>query len=373
LIFFVTFIGSLIAFFSNLYISTKLGPEMFGNFKTIIYLFTFLPALANLGMQAAIPKYIAEFKVKNREKIGKFVMWFMSWRFVIIIIAGILVFFLSTTISSYLFSSESYSNLVLSGLVILCASYFALFPYIVQGFQNFKLIAVCLFLGYILPPFAAILLIPFGVVYMILGFGIGTLISFLITLQFLLRKKVFSSQPNFFIEKKYKSFIYPMWLLFFVMALPSLAVPLFSLFFAQKVIGYFSFSFMFYSAALLIPNIVSYVILPKTSELIALQKKKAAGDLLKRAFMFYTPIVAVGIIGVLLFSSIALKIVSPDYLPGKIIFESLIIVGLVSGYGLIYSAYLQAVGDVKKTAVAIFSINILLFLVSGLVLYYFNI
>lgn len=368
IIFLATFIGSLIAFLANFYISNHIGPEKFGNFKTIIYLFTFLPALANLGIQAALPKYIAEFRVRNKERIGHFVMWFVKIRLIIFLVLGLLLFLLSSKISLYLFSTEQYSNLVLAGLLIFFALYFAMFPYIVQGYQNFRLIAVSMFLGYALPPLVSIFLIPFNLVYMIMGFGLSMALSYIITIGFLIKQKTFSSPIHFKMDRIIQSFILPMHWLFLVMALPSLAVPFFSLFFAQDVIGYFSYSVMFYTAAILIPGIISYIVLPKTSELNSMKKHVEARNLIKKAFILYTPVVIIGTIGVLLLSNLFLNLVSPQYLPGATIFKSIIIFGLFSGYGLIYSSYLQGIGNVKKTAIIILLLNISLFLISGLIL-----
>lgn len=167
------------------------------------------------------------------------------------------------------------------------------------------------------------------------------------------------------------SFTIPMHGLFIVMSLASLAVPLFSIFFNPEIIGYFSYSLMFYTAALLIPGVISSVILPKTSELATLKKYKNAWSLLKKAFILYTPIAVMGTIGVILLSRIFISITSPDYLPSLSLFNALIVLGLFSGYGLIYGAYLQGRGDVKKTAFILLSINILLFLVSGILLFNF--
>jgi O-antigen/teichoic acid export membrane protein len=78
--------------------------------------------------------------------------------------------------------------------------------------------------------------------------------------------------------------------------------------------------------------------------------------------------VVFGAIGILLLSKLFISLTSPNYLPSLPIFNSLSILGLFSGYGLIYSAYLQGQGNVKKTIMIILLLNVLLFLVSGLVL-----
>lgn len=125
---------------------------------------------------------------------------------------------------------------------------------------------------------------------------------------------------------------------------------------------------MFYTAALLIPGVISYVVLPKTSELNALKKYKTASGLLRKTFVLYSPIAIFGSIIVLFLSKFFINYTSPAYLPSLPLFNALMILGLFSGYGAIYSSYLQGQGDVKKTAIVILVINILLFLVSSIIL-----
>ena len=82
----------------------------------------------------------------------------------------------------------------------------------------------------------------------------------------------------------------------------------------------------------------------------------------------YTPIVAVGLVGILVFSEMFVGIVASEYLPGVVIFKVMVSLGLLFGYFVIYSSYLKAKGDVKKTAVVVLVQNALLFLISFVVL-----
>jgi len=366
-------LGSLIAFLANFYLSTKIGPKDFGMFKTVIYLFTFLPALANLGMHTALPKYIAEFRAKNKEKIGHLVMWFMKTRFWIFLGIGLLIFFFSNQISTYLFSSQQYSILIFAGLLIFFSYYISIFPYIVQGYQNFKLFSITLFLAYALPPIVAIMFTSFGLFYMILGFGLATAVSYVVTIKFLFQEKVFSDKISFDKKKIIVSFALPMYFLSIVTALTSLSVPFFSLFFNQETIGYLSFSLMFFTASLLIPNIFGFIVLPKTSELESLKKHESAFKLLRKVCLFYTPIVLIATLGILLLSGFFLDLIAPQYFPSLTLFKTLIIFGLFSGYGLIYAAYLIGKGNIKKTAIIVLSLNIILFLIIWIILSNLNI
>ena len=268
----------------------------------------------------------------------------------------------------YFFHDVTLVHLIIPGLVFFFSLFFSILPFIVQGYQNFKLFAISTFLAGALPIIIAILLIPFNLFYMILGFALATGISYLVTLRFLFKVKAFTAFVHFNMRKIIWSFSMPMYGLFFILALPSIATPFFSLFFSQTIIGYYSYCLMFYTASLLISGVMSYVILPKTSELNVMRKHKTASNLLKKAFSIYTPVAILGSALTLLLSKLFIGWASPLYLPSLPLFNALIILGLFSGYGMIYSAYLQGQGNVKRTAVIILVINILLFTVSALFL-----
>ena len=70
-IIFISSIGAnLILFFTNLFIANQIGNVNFGIFKTVFYLFSFLPLLTELGINTTLTKYVAEFGNKNKGKVG---------------------------------------------------------------------------------------------------------------------------------------------------------------------------------------------------------------------------------------------------------------------------------------------------------------
>ena len=74
-VFLATLLASIIAFVANITISNLLGPEDFANFKVIIYLFAFLPVIADIGINTTLTKYIADFG-KNSKKAELVIKWF---------------------------------------------------------------------------------------------------------------------------------------------------------------------------------------------------------------------------------------------------------------------------------------------------------
>lgn len=65
MVFGASLVGSIILLVSNIVLSKRFGPESFGNYKTVVSLFLFLPALIEFGAGTTLTKYIAEFSDKR--------------------------------------------------------------------------------------------------------------------------------------------------------------------------------------------------------------------------------------------------------------------------------------------------------------------
>ena len=141
-----------------------------------------------------------------------------------------------------------------------------------------------------------------------------------------------------------------------------LIIPVLSLFFAQELIGYYGFAWIFYSGIMLIPMALAQVLFPKVSEMGA--KAKDAKSVLKGVLCAYSLVVFIGIGVIQLFSAHIITFVSYEYLSGLLIFKCLNCAGLLLGYLLIYANYLSAKSEIKKAARVYFIMNVALFLVS---------
>ena len=362
LVFLATLSANLIVFFANILFSKELGPELFGIFKTIFYLFSFLPVLIEFGINVTLTKYIAEFG--EREKIGFMVKWFLKLKILSYLILIISLFFFTEQISSVFLNDSSLSYLVISGIFLSAFTFFSFFEFIILGFQKFKLFAISQFLILTTSSVFAILLIPFGIFYMIIGWAFGPLLGNLFNIKFFFDKKILKYYKEFNIKRIFWKFSIPMYFINIPVALVSIIVPLLSLFFSPEVVGYYSFGFIFYSATLLIPTATSNILFPKISELNGLKKYKDAKDFLKKVFVFYSLIVLFGVFFVLLLSDSFFVVFFKDFLPSLFIFKTLVIFGFIFGYNTIYVNYLRGLGKVKRFALFVLVQNILLIIIS---------
>lgn len=364
LVFIATLSASIIAFFANLIISDILGPKSFGDFRTIIYLFAFLPFLVEVGINASLTKYISEFGEGRVKEIRHLIKWFLGIKLLNYALLVLVAFVFRDYIALYFLKDTSLSYMVVAGIFLTALNFFSVFNYIMLGFQNFKLFSLTQFLSSASSTTLAVLLSPFGIFYMIIGWSFGPLIGNLFNIYFLIKRKFFGPSIPIDIKKIFRKFSLPIYPVELSTGLFNAAVPILSLFFSQLLIGYYSFAFIFYVAAMLAPNALSMVIFPKVSELNGLKKYDHAKNILRKALEYYTPIVIAGLLFVFFFSEQFISFVAKQYLPSLLMFRVIVSLGLIFGYVTIYANYLKGLGKVKKYAFFVLTQNLILIMVS---------
>ena len=366
LVFIAALLANIIALAANLIIANILEAEYFGVFKIIIYLFAFLPMFAELGISSSLTKYIAEFgKDSGRSKY--IIRWFLKLKLISYTLLILIIFLMRDYIATYFLESISMNYLILSGIILLSFNYFSIFSSIVLGFQNFKLYSLSQFLSSVASASFAVLLSPLGIFYMVVGWGLGILVGNIPNLLFLI-KKTFKKYEAVDMKRIFLRFSLPSYPTEFITSLFTIIIPFLSFFFSKALVGYYSFAFMFYYAALLIPNSLSIVLFPKFSELDGLKKYGHAKNILKRSFLFYSLVVVIGIACVFLLSEWFIAFVAKDYLLSLPIFKVIVSLGLIFGYNSIYTNYLRGLGRVKKYALLMLIQNIVLIVASFILL-----
>lgn len=359
--------SQIILFLLNLYLSKKFGPELFGNFKSALYLFTSLPFLVDFGASVTLVKYVAELYSKNREKLSYLVRWFLKLRVFAYFSLLVFLLLLQDKIISLVFKNFD-SNLFLVGIVVTASYFFSIFASLVQGLQNFKLYSFILVFSNLLITLFAIPLSNFGVSHALLAWSFGS-IAYLFPIKFLWEKKIFEKTKKKVDAKKiFFKFSLPMTFLQAPESLSVVVVPLLSIFFSSTAIGHYSFAFMFYWPTLLIPTALQIVLLPKVSELSGLKNYEKAKRLLKKTIQVYLLIVILGLPSILFFSDSFIHFIAKEYLPSSQIFKSIMIFGLLSGFLVIYKGYYTGLAKLKKVFLIVLIQNLLLFIISFILL-----
>lgn len=364
MIFLASLFGSLIVFVADLFISNVLGPEQFGVFRTVFYLFAFIPVLIEMGVNVTLTKYIAEFKKTEKKRIGFLVKWLLKVKATAYSIMLCIVFLLREQLALLLLKDASLSYLIMPGILLAGSTFFLVFQFIVLGYQKFKLYSLSSFLSLALSASLGVLLSGFGLFYIIFGWSLGYLIGNLFNIRFFFKEKTIRDGEEFDVKRIFVKFSLPLYLIGILVYLYNIIVPTLSLFFPHEAIGYFSFAFLFYVATLLIPTAIAMVVFPKVSELNGLKRHGHAKGILKKAFMLYGTVTVMGLAFVFLFSDTLFNTIFVGYLPSLFMFKVLVSLGLLFGFNMIYTNYLQGLGRVKLFAALLLLQNALLFAVS---------
>jgi len=369
LVIIATSFSSLMTFLTNLFWGRYLGPESYGSLKTIIYLTGLFSSLINLGLVFTATKYIAEFRGRDKKKIGPLVRWIFKFRIIAYIISMLLFVLFIKDITLFFLHDISLSYLMIPALFVIFTNFFGILPFMIQGFENFKLFFSSKIIFGLLYLSLGFGFLKFGVNYSLFGIGLAFLISNLICLKFLIKNNAFEkTKIKVDFKKIFLKFSLPLYISNIPNYLGNSIVVILSIFFPMEVVGYFSFSFIFYFAALLIPMALTGIVLPRVSNLNGLKKHNDAKKVLMKVFAIYTPMMILGIIGTLIFSKFILSLIAPQFLPGLIFFKVLLCFGFIIGYLVIYTSYLTAKEKMKQVAVFILLQNLVLFILSFIML-----
>jgi len=366
-VFLGTFLASITAFFANLFISTMLGPEAFGNFRVMIYLFAFLPIVADLGINSTLTKYLSEYG-RESKKIGTIIRNLLMIKAAIFASAIAVLLIFSSQIAQLFLQDYTLGYIVVAGIGYMGANFFVTFSYAMLGFQNFRTYGITQIVSAVSSAVFALALMQFGLFWTIVGWSMGPILGSIPPLLFILRKRNgWGREPieTLGILKKFSLPVYPIDI---STSMFNIIVPIVSLFFVQTIVGYYSFAFMFYFAAILIPTSLSMVLFPKISELHGQRLFSEAKSILKRSFLYYTPIAAVGILATIALSEWFIGTFAQSYLPSVFMFKAIVSLGFVFGYNIIYTNYLKGLCMLKKYAIFMLVQNALLLAVSFILL-----
>ena len=340
---FASYAGGAILFLANAMLASLFGPAGFGVFKTVINLFSFLPAVVDFGISATFVKYIA---YSPKEDAGAIIERFLKILAYVYIFCVLAIIIFIKPLAFYFLKDNSLGIMFYAGLALFILYYFEIFKSIIQGFQEFKIYAYSQLLTFCsIGFFAFVLGYYFGIYYGILGWGVGYLIGNAVNMRFLLRQDILSkAKKQIDLKAIFLGYSIPMHLTSIPGFMGLAVIPILSLFFTQRLIGYLAFSMVFYQAFITIPTAFSSVLFPKFS---GERHHSVQGNLLRKAFLLYTPIFLSGVFFCFLFSKIFITALFPSYACGLSVFKNVIYFSFVSGYILIYRAFLSAQGRFK--------------------------
>jgi len=362
-------VSAFFSILSTLIFSRFLGPSGYGLFKIAMGLATTAAYLLDVGVKYLIPRYIAEFESKKQpENIAHLLEKTLLIKAVIAIIILIITWFFSQSISQIFFHSKDLEILVWPSMLVFIIIFLDLTVPILIGYQNFKLIA----LSSILVPFAHIIFgLPLVYILGIRGLLIAAFLAFISgsipALRFIIKKAKRGTAPRSF---SYKNAIINYSLPAYFSNIPTyiyiVIIPLLSLFYTQKQVGYYSFSLSFFTATQLFPLTIANVMFPKIAQLNSRNKTTVAFRTYKRLLLIYTPIAVFGSIFCIPITEPIIRLLVPAFLPATKIIVIQIIASFAMGYIFISVYYVTAINKLKLATI----LNWILSISFGALAYY---
>lgn len=131
----------IVGLLTNVVVVRALGPADFGVYSLILYLAGAIAVFANLGLDQALPRYVAELKVKgNYGMIHTLVNISLKYRLVILIVLSLILFALSEPIARFLNNQDIENYLKIAGIVLIPQILLTIFNSAYSGLQDFRYI-----------------------------------------------------------------------------------------------------------------------------------------------------------------------------------------------------------------------------------------
>lgn len=345
--------SGLIATIFSIFFSRFFGPTYFGIYKSAIAIASTAAFFLDLGIKYLLPRYIAEFENKNQpHNIADIIEKTFAFKGFLAIFVLLSFWLMGPKIALIFFHSQDQTTLIWPIMIVFTVIFFDITAPILLGFQNFKLLAISTLL---IPIMHLIIAIPLSLAFGIKGALIGTALAFIAgnipAIKYILSKKLRTKRIKTFAFKvALKEYSIPAYLASVPTYVTILIIPLLSIFYQQRIIGFYSFSLSFYIAAQLVPICLASVMFPRIAELNGRKKYIEALETFKRLNIIYTPFVIIGSLAIIVLAHPIVKYLVPDFLPAVNMIKAQTISALILGYFAIAVNYAIASKKLKMAS-----------------------
>lgn len=339
---------------SNIVFSRFFGPEGFGVFKIALSLAATLAYTLDFGAKYFITRYVSEFENKKEpENISHLIERTLMFKTMIAVFILIVSWFFSKQIAQTFFQSQSQIVLVRLTMLLFTIIFLDITIPILLGYQHFKLMA----LTFILVPFFHMVFgIPLAYVFGIQGSLLGAALAFAVgaipAIRFILKKVGKRSKIRSFSYKSgFVNYSLPAYFANIPTYVTIIIIPILSLFFSQRQVGFYSFSLSFFTAGQLLPVSLGNVIFPKIARLKSENKESDGFETLKRVALIYTPAVIIGSILSIFLVKPGIAFIAPSFLEASRIVTIQIIASLLLGFFTIGINFVVATNRLKLATI----------------------
>lgn len=351
-VFISIFIATIFGYILRLYLSRVLSIEEFGLLYAIIAFFALFALFRDMGLNSAIVKYVPEFLVSRRnDKIKASITFNIIFQISVgLAIALPIIFFSDYIALSYFHTIEARAALEIFGVMFLIGVFTGVFQSCLQGFNRMDYYSIAQPISTISTLIAILALAYLGFIGVIWGFFISAIIVAFAT--FFLMLKTF---PNFFrikgvIDKKLSNNLLKFSIAIFIGGIGGYILGytdtlILTYFRSLEEVAYYQVAWATTQVLWIIGSIVSTVMFPIISEIVAKKQKKLLLNgieiLTKIAFITILPFCLITIA----FSDIIITFLfGAAYLPASVVLQILSIHALFYTLWVIYSTTLIGLG-----------------------------
>jgi len=363
--------GSLIF---TIIIARMLLPELFGLYSLALSTIIIFASFSDLGISQALTRYVSQFLEKNKkEKAKAYLVYLAKVKLLLIIAASTLLIILARFISNYYYHQPISLALVAGSLYILSLGFISVADATFFASNKFKypMYKEILFqvLRLIFVPLAILLTISSSLaqdtLFWIISALAGAYLVSLIYILILMRKKIsFVHEKSYNLSKQEKK---SLWVFIFPLSATVLSgvffgyidIVMLGRYVLPEFIGYYKAAFSLIGG--LIP-IISFA--PALFPLFSRLKGKRLERGFKKSMKFMLWLSVLTLIGTLIFSGLAIRIVfGTEYSQASSILRILSVLLLCIPISMLYESYFISQGKTKLIAVLLWLstfINIIL-------------
>lgn len=272
----------LLSILSSAIIARLLGPANLGILSIFQNIYGVFESVSQSGSGSSIVKYTAEYKIKDKKELEKFLSTALISMFFISLSFAIAFFYLSDFISNKIYHEPAIAVLMkITAITLILSVFITIAMSILQGLQKIKHVAfVSIFNSAISIPISYLLIIKFGLVGWALASVISAVINLIFNLIFVRNNlKLEGLKLKFEIHRKYISKIFKYSIPLFIGAIIIRPARLYGqtlLAITQDFtqVGYFKVAFSLYNLMSFIPAAISVPLMPMITEIDASYREK---------------------------------------------------------------------------------------------------
>lgn len=345
--------AAVLYFAVNGFAALFLGPEAFGNVRTVWGTVRLLLSLVEVGVSATLVRYIALYRGGGDDAAARYLVRRAFILRTLAVAAAVPVLLLSARpLAERLLGNRDLAVLFVPGALLFATASLDIVRPILNGMQRFGLLAltnvlVALAFAATGIPLSLALGSPGVILASALAFPLGTAPAVVALVRFLRRGAAAAAEPFRRVLLRYALPLH-------LASLPGLLVaetaPLLSLAFPQRAVGFYGFAAIVAGGVPLLAGTISQVLLPGVARDLGARDRDRAHRRFRRTLAGYLLASALGIVLTVTLGPWAIRTFAHTYAAGAGLFVALVSFAFLHGSLTLVSNYWIALGRLGRVA-----------------------